>query len=182
MRPPPPFTISAEDKPTAPALAEREVELLDICVRIAQFIGLPKSVGELYGLLFVSAEPLPLDMFVERLQMSKGSASQGLKQLRALGAIKPSYVAGDRRDHYVAETDLNKLVGGLLRERIQPAVADLAERLQRIQGHEARNATPGQKALQERLVMLQSWQKKIEKILPLAETFLGIGAKGGRSS
>ena len=41
-------------------------------------LGLPKSVGEIYGSLFISREPVSLDDLVERLGMSKGSGSQGL--------------------------------------------------------------------------------------------------------
>jgi len=155
------------------ALKPSEVELIEICVRIAQFIGLPKSVGELYGLLFVSSVPLPLDGLAERLSMSRGSASQGLKYLRAIGAVRPSYVAGDRRDHYLPETDLHRLVGGFVRERITPGVADLADRLGRIGARTARLPAAERRTAQEKLAVLQGWQRQAEKVVPLAAMFLG---------
>jgi HTH-type transcriptional regulator, glycine betaine synthesis regulator len=158
---------------SAPGLKTAEVPLIDICVRIAQFIGLPKSVGEIYGLLFVSLEPVPLDGVIERLNLSKGSASQGLKQLRAYGAIKPSYVPGDRRDHYVAETDLKKLLEGFLRERIEPGVIDLAERLVRLQEDFAKMPARERAVAQERVDTLRLWQRQAQRVLPLVNGFLG---------
>ena len=47
----------------------------------AKIVGLPGSVGEIFGLLFASPKPLTMADLVERLHISKGSASQGLKML-----------------------------------------------------------------------------------------------------
>ncbi len=157
----------------APPFSPVEVQVLDICVRIAQFIGLPKSIGEIYGLLFLSPVPLPMDILAERLHLSKGSASQGLKYLRSYEAIIISYVAGDRRDHYVAQTDLMKLVGGFLRARIEPGIADLGERLQQIEEQAAHLSPSEKKLLQERLTKLRQWQRQAQKTFPLIATLLG---------
>ena len=62
--------------------------MIDVFVRAAGLIGLPRSIGEIYGLLFCSPKALSFDELVERLQISKGSVSQGLKVLRQLGAVK----------------------------------------------------------------------------------------------
>ena len=60
-----------------------EVEAIDLFISFVRLLGMPKSVGEIYGLLFASAEPLALDALMQRLYMSKGAASQGLKVLRS---------------------------------------------------------------------------------------------------
>jgi DNA-binding transcriptional regulator GbsR (MarR family) len=51
----------------------------------------------------VPPRALSFDELGERLQISKGSVSQGLKVLRQLGAVKLHYVPGSRRDHYQPE-------------------------------------------------------------------------------
>jgi len=165
------------DSLSATKLRPTEIEVIDICVRIAQFLGLSKSVGEIYGLLFVSPAPLSLDILVERLSLSKGSASQGLKQLRSYGAVQSSYVPGDRRDHYIAETNLQTLVAGFLRERVQPGVSDLAERLEQIGNH---LPPEERRSLGDKLETLVRWQQQMEKLLPLAQTILGDGRPAPR--
>ena len=52
-----------------------------------QIFGVPKSVGQIYGVLYASPSPLSFSDIVDRLEISKGSASQGLALLRSLGAI-----------------------------------------------------------------------------------------------
>ena len=53
-------------------------------------LGMPRSVGEIYGLLYFSEAPLSMDQIANKLEMSLGSASQGLKTLRSLKAVRTS--------------------------------------------------------------------------------------------
>ena len=43
-------------------LSELEVEAIDMFINFLRTIGVQKSIGEIYGLLFVSAKPLPWTM------------------------------------------------------------------------------------------------------------------------
>src|SRR6201994_3494474 len=88
------------------ALGPFQHECINLFVHAAQMLSIPRSVGEIYGLLYSSQEPLAMDEVIDRLSMSKGSGSQGLRWLRDIGAVRTSYVAGDRRDFFVAETEL----------------------------------------------------------------------------
>lgn len=56
-------------------------------------LGLPKSLGEIYGFIFASAEPPTFAEIEHKLGLSKGSVSQGLRALRELGAIREAGVA-----------------------------------------------------------------------------------------
>src|ERR1700722_11665147 len=101
-------------------LSPLEVDVIDIFVRIARLFGVSKSVGEIYGLLFISMTPVPLDYIRAKLNLSSGSPSQVLRLLRTLGAVHATYVPGDRRDHFLAETGLRKITSGFLREKVVP--------------------------------------------------------------
>ena len=93
-----------------------EVEFIELFAQLSRVLGQPRSFGQIYGLLFISPQPLALDDLRERLQISKGSASQGLKFLREIGAVRPSAVPGARRVHYEAVAELRHLAGSFLRE------------------------------------------------------------------
>lgn len=151
------------------ALAPIETEMIEFFVRLGQMVGFPKSVGEIYGLLFVSFDPVAFDDIVDRLAISKGSVSQGLKVLRSLGAIRTAYVPGDRRDRFVAETELRKLMGGLLREQIAPHLTSGEERLSRI--GKMLNTVPAAKRdeLKNRVGKLKAWHSKARMLMPLIQ-------------
>src|SRR5205809_7967471 len=94
-----------EQRPGA-QLNPLETETIDLFVQVSRLLGQPRSLAEIYGLLFISARPMPMDDLIGRLSISKGSASQGLKFLRSVGAVRIVYVAGERRAHYEAVAEL----------------------------------------------------------------------------
>jgi DNA-binding transcriptional regulator GbsR (MarR family) len=101
---------------------------------IVQLFGIPKSVGQIYGLLYASYQPLGFTSIVERLEISKGSASQGLQLLRSLGAINEAEAKDGtaRGVAYEAELSLRQLVTGVLQERLAPLASAGAQRLKRL--------------------------------------------------
>src|ERR1700733_14253944 len=101
-------------------LSEFEIESIDLFIHSVQALGLPRSIGEIYGFLFAQPQPQPMEVIIRRLGISIGSASQGLKFLRNIGAVTATFQPGDRREFYTAQTELRKLVVGLIKERIQP--------------------------------------------------------------
>ncbi len=168
-------TETASSGGSGTSLSELEVGVIDLFVGVLRVLGVPKSVGEIYGLLYISDRPLPLDALVERLRISKGSASQGLKLLRTLGAVRVSYEPGDRRDFYTAETELKKLVSGFIREELQPRVESGENRLQRLRDlagqSEAESATA--RFYSERIAKLTQWHARGRSVLPLLAGMLG---------
>ncbi len=154
------------------ALADHllEHEVMDAVVRIVQFVGLPRSVGELYAALYVSPSPLHMDELREMLDMSKGSASQGLKLLREIGAIRTVYQKGDRRDFFEAETNLKFLVEGFMKHRVEPAFADMGKRIESLKIAQGSNG--GNHDLQHRIDKLNKWHRQAEAILPAIEKVL----------
>ena len=110
-----------------------ELESIDFFVRLMSLLGLPRSVGEIYGLLYFNPEALTMDQVASRLEISIGSASQGLKTLRSLKAVKTSYVQGDRRDHYLAESEFRRLFSTFLNDEILPHLESAKDRIKRME-------------------------------------------------
>src|SRR5688572_16073888 len=65
-----------------------ERECSQLFGEIVEVLGVPHSVGQIYGVLFASPKPLSFSDIIKQLEISKGSASQGLQLLRTLGAIR----------------------------------------------------------------------------------------------
>jgi hypothetical protein len=174
-------------------LSSFEQSLVALGISAATAFSLPKSVGAMFGLTYASAQPLALDDYVERLEISKGSASQGLKFLQHMGAIKPVYFRDEgrgtrdddkgstlvpgrlsvRRTYYEPETSLRRILIGILNENILPhlkqsgdAVDRLREQLGDVEDTEERAV------LADRLKTLEGWGKKGRMLLPLAERVL----------
>ena len=124
---------SSKKHSTRECLDEWEEAVIDLFLNAANSFGLPKSYGQIYGLLFCRDQALALDDVMELLKISKGSASQGLRALRQLGAVSSVFEPGDRKERFVAEIRLRKLVGGFLREQADPHIEKGSARLQQIE-------------------------------------------------
>ncbi|MEM6886428.1 MAG: hypothetical protein AAF571_15510 [Verrucomicrobiota bacterium] len=159
---------------SANRLSELEIELVDLCVRLAQFLGLPKSLGEIYGAVFISPRPVTMEEIIERHGISKGSASQGLRALKMIGAVRSQYIPNDRRDHYVAETGLGHLVAGIMRNRYEPAIDDFGVRVGDLSRNN-RKAEHNEEFLRQRVEKLEHWQQQAQQIVPTLRQVLGRG-------
>jgi len=147
-------------------LRDQVVEFFADAVKV---LGLPKSVGELYGLLFISKEALSLDDMVEKLGMSKGSASQGLKMLRTLGAVKEVEGLEGRKVFYEADVELKSLVGGFIREEVRPHLNSAKEKIESMD----KLGLGEDEFYAERLHKLDSWRKRARFVLPIIQKLLG---------
>jgi HTH-type transcriptional regulator, glycine betaine synthesis regulator len=168
----PPGTTPIEDRAGA-RLSPLETEVIDFFVQLSRLLGQPRSLAEIYGLLFISARPLTMDDLIARLQFSKGSASQGLKYLRNIGAVRIVYVAGDRRAHYEAVAELRNLATRFLRDQIVPHLDNGQARLDRIAGMVKQLPSEERGRVNGRVRMLQSWERNGRRFLPLVAKMLG---------
>jgi len=176
------FSISAFDfapppMPAAPPLTALEAEVIHLFVELGRLLGQPRSYAEIYGLLFISARPLAMDHLIERLRLSKGSASQRLKFLRNAGAIRPVYVAGDRRVHYEAVAELRNLATRFLRDQVLPRLDAGLDRMDRIAELVRKMPPEDRGRVQARVTMLHSWGRQSRRVIPFVTRLLG-GWKG----
>lgn len=161
-----------------------EQECVSFFAEVVQLFGVPRSVGQIYGLLYASPEPLGFPDIVERLDISKGSASQGLQLLRSLGAINEaersspisnlsSEIKREARGvAYEPELSLRQLVTGVLRERVAPMAMTGADRLKRLKKL-AEEAPENTKFYLERAKQLETWRKRFTTVMPLLTALLG---------
>src|ERR1051326_1448168 len=155
-------------------LSPLETEIIDLFVHFSRLLGQPRSLAEIYGLLFIAAKPMAMDDLIERLRLSKGSASQGLKFLRAAGAVRMVYIAGDRRVHYEAVAELRNLTTRFLREQIVPHLESGHHRLDRIAALMRQMAAVDRHRINGRVTMLQSWVKRGKRSLPMVVRIMDV--------
>jgi DNA-binding transcriptional regulator GbsR (MarR family) len=164
--------VSLEAEAEKGALTELEVEAIEMFINFLRLIGLPKSVGEIYGLLFVAPRPMAMDEIMDRLDISLGAASQGLKLLRSFGAVRVVYERGDRRDHYVADLELSRFATAFIKDELQPRMDMAAERVKRMEAALAGLSVKERRATRERVDRLKHWLDKGRKILPWLIRFM----------
>lgn len=169
----PPFREDEEIR-EFPSLGPIEAQVIQVFVDGVKVLGLPRSIGEIYGLLFISPEPLALDDLVGMLGISKGSASQGLRALKSLGAVREMEVENSRRSHYSASIELKRLVGGYIREQVRPHLESGQSKVGNLLGMAATEDDPARREFYEsRVRQLEHWIGRGRFVLPILQKVLG---------
>jgi HTH-type transcriptional regulator, glycine betaine synthesis regulator len=93
--------------------------MLEGLSQLADYFGFPKVMGQLYGALLMSGEPLSLDDMMDTLSISKASVSMNMRTLEHMGMVRQVWVRGKggRRKYYEAETDFLQIITNILNGR-----------------------------------------------------------------
>ena len=162
--------------PASSLPANYESGLVEIFADLAELFGNPKSYGQIYGLLFASEAPMSMEDIAQRLGISQGSTSQGLRQLEAFGAVIKERHNGSRQALYTAKLEMKLLISGFLKERVIPRLESTESRVKELRN--SLNSQPSSlnsSAARFRLDRVAKWHRSARTILPIARKILGGG-------
>ena len=93
--------------------------------------GVNRTVAQIHALLYLTEHPLNAEDLQLQLGIARSNVSNSLKELLALKLVRRHPIPGDRRDHYVAETDVWQVARHIAAARkareIDPALATLTD-------------------------------------------------------
>ncbi len=173
--------------PKDPSLATRhaslpasyESGLVEIFADLAELFGNPKSYGQIYGLLFASEQPLSMEEIAQRLEISQGSISQGLRQLESFGAVLKERNDGSRQARYSAKLEMKLLISGFLKERVIPRLESTESRVKALRASLSSTSLRSQtqvsdlSSLRFRLDRVAKWHRSARTLLPIVRKILG---------
>lgn len=93
--------------------------------------GINKAMAQIQALLFISTKPLSMEDIMEELKISRGNTSMNLRQLIDWGIVTKELIAGERKEYFSTEKDVQELARHIAKERsrreIQPVIKVLKE-------------------------------------------------------
>jgi len=146
--------------------------------------GVNRSVAQIHALLFLSPRPLPADEIVEALGIARSNVSNSLKELIGWKLVRRVPLAGDRRDHFEAETDVWEMVTRIAQGRkereIDPAAEVLRACVAEAEG-DPRVDPVALKRLTEMLDFIETMSRWYQQILTLPKSkIVALIAMGSR--
>ena len=143
--------------------------LMFLCARLCLLLGLPKSIGLIYGAVFASPKPVEAGQICRKLQISRGSVSQGLRFLKELGAIRSEGLNRGRAEHFVAEDHLRGAIESFVLKKMSPAMEEFGHEIKHL---ERLMSDGGNQNLSEKLEVLRRWHSHGKLLFPLITGFL----------
>ena len=149
--------------------------------------GVNRSVAQVHALLYLSDRPLHAEEIVEELGLARSNVSTALKELQGYEIVRRTHVRGDRRDHFVAETDpwdlLMKIAAERKRREIDPTIALLGELSARLAEDKQAPSHVRERItrMHEFLSTLGGWYEQVSRLpQPTLVTLMKLGGKVAR--
>lgn len=101
--------------------------------------GISRTMAQVQALLWVSFEPLCADDIMNRLKISRGNANMNIRALIDWGLVYKELKPGERREYFVGEKDMWKVVRQIIfhrkKKELEP-VLKMLEKLSHVEGKE----------------------------------------------
>lgn len=145
-----------------------QLNFSQIAGEFAESIGFNRSVGQIYGHLYLSREPQSLSDIAKDLSMSKGNASLNLRVLASWGAVFPVTIQGSRQDHYVANKNIREISARRLQEGFEKRLNMVDNKLKKLLEENPNQSSHKQiKELHTMVINAQKGIRMLPKILSL---------------
>ena len=99
-----------EPNNSQPLWREAELRAADAMGRLMEFWGFRRHMGRLWTILYLSPDPMTTAELSETLQLSSSAVSLSLGELVRWGAVRKTWLPGERKDFYQAESSVWKLL------------------------------------------------------------------------
>lgn len=162
------------------ALSSSSRDMIDVTQAQDQFVqawgrmgsawGISRTMGEVHALLYITAQAMCTDDVMDRLQISRGNASMTLRALLDWGVISRIDKPGDRREYYIAESDVWTMFHAIIHQRVQREVEPVLAMLYEIRdmtGTKQRSSTSNDATIathNERLDEMLRFFETLEKL------------------
>ena len=149
--------------------------------------GVNRSVAQVHALLYLSDRPLHAEQICDELGLARSNVSTALRELQSYEIVRRTHVKGDRRDHFVAETDpwdlLMKIAAERKRREIDPTIALLGELAEKLAGRKNVPEHVRQRIdrMHQFIGTLTDWYDDVRRIpKPTLVALMRLGAKVAR--
>jgi len=112
-------------------LEDAKIKYIHTWGSLATSWGINKTMAQVHALLLVSTNPLSADEIMETLKISRGNVNMNVRALIDWGIVRKEFVAGERKEFFVADKDIWELFKQVTKERkkreIEPVLKVLDE-------------------------------------------------------
>jgi DNA-binding transcriptional regulator GbsR (MarR family) len=79
--------------------------------------GINRTMAQIHALLLISPDPITQDDIMEGLNISRGNTNMNIRELINWGLVDRVILPGERKEFFIAEKDIWKVVRQIVKER-----------------------------------------------------------------
>ena len=148
-------------------LEEAKLKYIQTWGSLATSWGINKTMAQVHALLLVSLNPLSADDIMEELKISRGNVNMNVRALIDWGIVNKEFVAGERKEFFVADKDIWELFKQVTKERKKREIEPVVKVLNELENDLTDNSEEG-KAFKKVIGDLSSVTTKVNGMLDKA--------------
>ncbi len=99
--------------------------------------GINRTMAQIHALLLISPDPITQDDMMDQLNISRGNTNMNIRELINWGLVERILLPGERKEYFIAEKDIWKVVKLIVKERkkreLEPMLL-LLDKLEAVEG------------------------------------------------
>lgn len=99
--------------------------------------GINRTMAQIHALLLICSDPITQDDIMEELNISRGNTNMNIRELINWGLVERVILPGERKEFFLAEKDIWKVVKLIVKERkkreLEPML-QLLDKLEEVEG------------------------------------------------
>ncbi|MET0391982.1 MAG: MarR family transcriptional regulator [Chitinophagaceae bacterium] len=127
--------------------------------------GINRTMAQIHALLMVSADPLTQDDLMQELNISRGNVNMNIRELINWGLVERVLLPGERKEYFVAEKDIWKVVRQIVKERKKRELEPMLKLLDQLEEVEGDKKEKDVKAFVDTVSNIKKLGKQADKTL-----------------
>lgn len=129
--------------------------------------GINRTMAQIHALLLTSADPLTQDDLMEELNISRGNANMNIRELVNWGLVERVILSGERKEYFIAEKDIWKVVRQIVKERKKRELEPMLKLLDQLEEVEGDKKDKHIKAFVDTVSSIKKLGKQADKTLDI---------------
>jgi len=127
--------------------------------------GINRTMAQIHALLLISPDPLTQDDLMEELNISRGNANMNIRELINWGLVERVILSGERKEYFVGEKDIWKVVTQIVKERKKRELEPMLKLLDQLEEVEGDKKDKNVKAFIDTVSSIKKLGKQADKTL-----------------
>ena len=127
--------------------------------------GINRTMAQIHALLLICSDPITQDDIMEELNISRGNTNMNIRELINWGLVERVILPGERKEFFLAEKDIWKVVKLILKERKKRELEPMLQLLDKLEEVEGDKRDKNVKSFLETVGNIKKLGKQADKTL-----------------
>ncbi len=127
--------------------------------------GINRTMAQIHALLLISPDPITQDDMMDQLNISRGNTNMNIRELINWGLVERILLSGERKEYFIAEKDIWKVVKLIVKERKKRELEPLLLLLDKLEAVEGDKRDKEIKSFVETISSIKKLSKQADKTL-----------------